>query len=70
MAVLTVEIPDAVLEAMQRYQENRPEFDASRIAIASLCLFLFQNDVGGSIKSQQLSRLYLDCLFKKELTHV
>ena len=67
MAVLTVEIPDAVLEAMQRYQEARPEFDDNRIATASFCLFLLQNS--NSIESRQLSRLYLDCLFK-ELTHV
>lgn len=70
MTRLTLDVPDYLWEAMQAYLSQKPSFDESKLAIAALCLFLMQDATIAPTVQSQLSRTYLDCLFKKELTNV
>jgi hypothetical protein len=69
------ELPDHVAEALEEYATDR-DLTHDAAAAAAFSLFLMQNQPGNSptkerqTKERQLSRTYLDILFKRRPANV
>lgn len=57
---ICADIPQILLEALQDYLAQHPDWDKNRVVAAALSLFLLQNGEG----DRRASKVYLDTLFR------